>query len=128
MWLLFFYHCDIGCVSNVVTTFPFPVYECDLPNKMIFQICYNRSNTTNVTCGAVSAYPSGVPDTTPSVVMLGKTQIIYKNLPFTCHYLVNCRSCLVKNSILFFFVCIYNNKFLKHRNKTPQTYHYAPVL
>ena len=45
---------------------PHPFYECDLPNKTIYRICYHISNTTGATCGLGSAYPFGSPEIIPS--------------------------------------------------------------
>ena len=44
---------------GVMATIPFPFHERDLPNKTIYRICNNMSNTTGATCGAGSAKPSG---------------------------------------------------------------------
>ena len=56
---------DIGCVSNVLMTIPFPFNEWNLPNRTIYWVCNRMSNTAGNTCGAGSAYFSRAPEITP---------------------------------------------------------------
>ena len=95
------------------------VYWC--PTRFLYQMMFVtfNSNTTGVTCGAGTAYPSGTPEFTPefsgicaaqhlvSCVVFCRTYIIHVVSPFSFSHFVDCLSLIYDFWLLLWYLQIF---------------------